>query len=186
MIAATVMVSFVISELMISRTNNQFRSLFNIIVSGILTVYIGVAWLLLGYPIGRAIVSDKVEDTVPYTHPVVIHYIQLTSGVMMGTFFLSFMVAIAAKVEYDHGEKETSSALSFFGFILFVGMFFFIYFYGSYFNTNIEKIAAKYEKGISKQMDNNKNHHPINHHHNDHEMINKLEMELMIHDNNTV
>jgi hypothetical protein len=33
-----------------------------------LTAYIGVAWLLFGYPLGRIFVSDKVEDTVRLAH----------------------------------------------------------------------------------------------------------------------
>jgi hypothetical protein len=43
-------------------------------------------------------------------------------------------------------------------------MVFFISWYGFYFNINIEKIAAKYEKEISKQMDNN--YHPNNNNNN--------------------
>jgi hypothetical protein len=156
----------VISDVMISRTNNQFRIVLNIVINGVLTAYIGVAWLLFGYPLGRIFVSDKVEDTVPFTHPVVIHFIQLTSRVILGTFFLNFMSLIAAKVYHDHGEKETSSAFSLFGCILIIGMVFFISWYGFYFNTNIEKIAAKYEKRMNKQ-----------HHNNCHEMVNILETE---------
>jgi hypothetical protein len=107
--------------------------------------------------------------------------------VMLCTLFLNFMVAIAAKVEYDHGEKETSSALSSFGCILFDCMIIFIYCYCLYFNINIEKIAAKYEKKISKQMDNN--YHPNNNNNNNDEKTTttKLEMQaIIIHDKNTV
>ena len=160
MIAATVYVLYGISDVMISRTNNQFRIVLNIVINGVLTAYNGVAWLLFEKPIGRIFVSDKVEDTVPFTHPVVIHFIQLTSGVMLCTSFLTSMSFIAAKVYHDHGEKEASSAFSLFGCILIIGMVFFISWYGFYFNTNIEKIAAKYEKEISKQMDNK--YHPNN------------------------
>jgi hypothetical protein len=167
MIAATVYVLvytlFVILGINFSRTNYHFRIVFDIIVYGVLTASIGVAWLF-EKPIGRIFVSDKVEDTVPFTHPVVIHFIQLTSRVILGTFFLNFMVLIAAKVEYDHGEKETASAFIVFGCILIIGMVFFISWYGFYFNINIEKIAAKYEKEISKQMDNN--YHPNNNNNN--------------------
>jgi hypothetical protein len=42
MIAATVIVSFVISDVMISRTNNQFRIVLNIVINGVLTAYNGV------------------------------------------------------------------------------------------------------------------------------------------------
>jgi hypothetical protein len=180
------MVSFVISGLIFSSrtttTNNnninininnqfQFRIVFDIIHYGILTISIGVAWLLFDYPIGRIFVfvsssssSDddkKVEDddtdtdtdtdttnmsVVPYTHPVVIHFIQLTSGVMICTYFLNFMILIIAKYYYDLGEKKTSSAYRIFGCILFISMVLFIWYYSFYFNTNIEKIAAKYEK----------------------------------------
>jgi hypothetical protein len=182
MIAGTVMVPYGISGLMISKTN-QFIFVSNIVIFGVLTASIGVAWLLFGYPIGRAIVSDKVEDMVPFTHPVVIHFIQLTSGVMLCTSFLTSMSFIAAKVYHDHGEKETSSAFSLFGCILIIGMVFFISWYGFYFNINIEKIAAKYEKKISKQMDNN--YHPNNNHNE--KSTTKLEMQaIIIHDTNTV
>jgi hypothetical protein len=166
MIAATVIVLYGISDVMISRTNKQFQIQFVIVINGILTSSIGVAWLLFGYPIGPMFVSDKVEDTVPFTHPVVIHFIQLTSGVMLCTSFLTSMSFIAAKVYHDHGEKEASSAFSLFGCILIIGMVFFISWYGFYFNTNIEKIAAKYEKRMNKQ-----------HHNNCHEMVNILETE---------
>ena len=176
-----------ISDVMISRSNNQFQIVYDIIVDGTtLTAYIGVAWLLFGYPLGRIFVSDKVEDTVPFTHPVVIHFIQLTSRVMLCTFFLNFMLSIAAKVYYDHGEKETASAFSSFGLFLIVGMILFNSCYGFYFKSNIAKIAAKYEKEISKQMDNT-SYHP----NNNHEMTTtttKLEMQaVLIHDTtNTV
>jgi hypothetical protein len=165
MITATVYVVSVIPGIVLSRTDIQFRSLFNFIGAGSLTASIGVAWLFKN-PIGRIFVSDKVEDTVPFTHPVVIHFIQLTSRVILGTFFLNFMSLIAAKVYHDHGEKETSSAFSLFGCILIIGMVFFISWYGFYFNTNTEKIAAKYEKRMNKQ-----------HHNNCHEMVNILETE---------
>jgi hypothetical protein len=185
MIAGTAMVPYVISGLMISRTN-QFKFVFNIVIFGVLTASIGVAWLLFGYPIGRAIVSDKVEDIVPFTHPVVIHFIQLTSGVMLCTSFLTSMLLIAAKVYYDHGGEQIASAFIRFGYIFYIGMIIFISCYGFYFNTNIEKIAAKYEKEISKQMDNT-SYHP----NNNHEMTTtttKLEMQaVLIHDTtNTV
>jgi hypothetical protein len=185
MIAGTVMVPYGISGLMISKTN-QFIFVSNIVIFGVLTASIGVAWLLFGYPIGRAIVSDKVEDMVPFTHPVVIHFIQLTSRVILGTFFLNFMVLIAAKVEYDHGEKETASAFIRLGCNLFIGMVFVISWYGFYFNTNIEKIAAKYEKEISKQMDNK--YHPNNNNNSNNNdektTTNKLEMQaILINDN---
>jgi hypothetical protein len=165
MIAGTVIALHVIIVLMISRTNYHFRIVFDIIVYGVLTASIGVAWLFEN-PIGRIFVSDKVEDTVPFTHPVVIHFIQLTSGVMLCTSFLTSMSFIAAKVYHDHGEKEASSAFSLFGCILIIGMVFFISWYGFYFNTNTEKIAAKYEKRMNKQ-----------HHNNCHEMVNILETE---------
>jgi hypothetical protein len=182
MIAGTVIALHVIIVLMISRTNYHFRIVFDIIVYGVLTASIGVAWLF-EKPIGRIFVSDKVEDTVPFTHPVVIHFIQLTSRVILGTFFLNFMVLIAAKVEYDHGEKETASAFIRLGCNLFICMIFVISWYGFYFNTNIEKIAAKYEKEISKQMDNK--YHPNNNHNE--KSTTKLEMQaIIIHDTNTV
>jgi hypothetical protein len=168
MLAATVNVLSAIFAFIILRTNMQFQSyiISHIVFSGILTVSIAVAWLF-GYPIGRAIVSDKVEDMVPYTHPVVIHFIQLTSGVMLCTFFLNFMLSIVAKVFHDHGEKETASAFCVLCCILYTsGMVFFISCYGLYFNINIEKIAAKYEKEISKQMDNT-SYHSNNNHEND-------------------
>jgi hypothetical protein len=168
---------------MISRTNNQFRIVLNIVINGVLTAYNGVAWLLFGYPLGQIFVSDKVEDTVPFTHPVVIHFIQLTSRVMLCTFFLNFMLSIAAKVYYDHGEKETASAFSSFGLFLIVGMILFNSCYGFYFKSNIAKIAAKYEKEISKQMDSK--YHPNNNH--DEKSTTKLEMQaIIIHDTNTV
>jgi uncharacterized membrane protein SpoIIM required for sporulation len=97
------------------------------------------------------------------------------------------MSLIAAKVYYDHGEKETSSAFSLFGCILIIGMVFFNWCYGFYFNINIEKIAAKYEKEISKQLDNN--YHPNNNSNNNDEKTTttKLEMQaIIIHDKNTV
>ena len=173
----------VILGIIFSGTNYHFRIVFDIIINGVLTASIGVAWLLFEKPIGRIFVSDKVEDTVPFTHPVVIHFIQLTSRVMLCTFFLNCMSLIAAKVYHDHGEKETSSAFSLFGCILIIGMVFFISWYGFYFNINIEKIAAKYEKKISKQMDNN--YHPNNNHNE--KSTTKLEMQaIIIHDTNTV
>jgi hypothetical protein len=165
MIAGTVLVPYGISGLMISKTN-QFIFVSNIVIFGVLTASIGVAWLLFGYPIGRAIVSDKVEDMVPFTHPVVIHFIQLTSGVMLCTSFLTSMLLIAAKVYYDHGGEQIASAFIRFGYIFYIGMIIFISCYGFYFNTNIEKIAAKYEKRMNKQ-----------HHNNCHEMVNILETE---------
>jgi hypothetical protein len=72
------------------------------------------------------------------------------------------MLSIAAKVYYDHGEKETASAFSSFGSLFFVGMILFNSCYGFYFKSNIAKIAAKYEKEISKQMDSK--YHPNNNH----------------------
>jgi hypothetical protein len=140
----------------LSGINIQFRSqvMVDIVVSGSLMVFIVIAWLLFGYPVGRAIVSDKVGYTVTYTHPVVIHFNQLTTGVIMCTIFLSFILFIVAKVYYDHGEKQKAVAYSAFGFILFDGMVIFISFYGFYFNTNIEKIAAKYENEINKWNNN--------------------------------
>jgi hypothetical protein len=65
---------------------------------------------------------------------------------MVCTYFLNFIISIVAAVYYDHGEKETASAYHLFGCTLFNGMVFFISLYGFYFNTNIEKIAAKFEK----------------------------------------
>jgi hypothetical protein len=100
------------------------------------------------------------------------------------------MLSIAEKVCYDHGEKETASAFSFFDCIVSNGLVLFIWCYGFYLNTNIEKIAAIYEKEISKQMDN-ASYHP----NNNHEMTTttttttttKLEMQaIIIHDTNTV
>jgi hypothetical protein len=173
----------VILGIIFSGTNYHFRIVFDIIINGVLTASIGVAWLLFEKPIGRIFVSDKVEDTVPFTHPVVIHFIQLTSRVMLCAFFLSFMLSIAAKVYYDHGEKETSSASSSFGLFLFDGMILFNWCYGFYFKTNIAKIAAKYEKEISKQMDSK--YHPNNNHNE--KSTTKLEMQaIIIHDTNTV
>ena len=164
-------------------TNYHFRIVFDIIINGVLTASIGVAWLLFEKPIGRIFVSDKVEDTVPFTHPVVIHFIQLTSRVMLCAFFLSFMLSIAAAVDYNHGEKETSSASSSFGLFLYDGMILFNWCYGFYFKTNIAKIAAKYEKEISKQMDSK--YHPNNNHNE--KSTTKLEMQaIIIHDTNTV
>jgi hypothetical protein len=157
--------------------NIQFRSqiMDGIIASGIITVVITITWLL-GYPIGRIFVLYKAEDTtVLHTHPVVINFIQLTSGVMFCTFFFNFILSIAAKVCYDREEKETASLAMLVGHIAFAGMIICIPFYGFYFNTNIEKIAANYEKEINKWMDYKKNH-PNNHDVNDeHEMINILE-----------
>jgi hypothetical protein len=145
-----------------------------IIASGTITVFPTITWLF-GYPIGQIFISDKVEDTtVLYTHPVAIHFTQFTSGVVFCTFFLNFILSIAAKVHHDHEEKETASVAMLVGHIAFAGMIIFIPFYGFYFSTNIEKIAAKYEEEINKWMDNKKNH-SNNNNHDKHEMINKLE-----------
>ena len=123
-----------------------------IIASGIITVVITITWLL-GYPIGRIFVLYKAEDTtVLHTHPVVINFIQLTSGVMFCTFFFNFILSIAAKVCYDREEKETASLAMLVGHIAFAGMIICIPFYGFYFNTNIEMIVAKYEERNQQQI----------------------------------
>jgi hypothetical protein len=130
-----------------SRTNIQFQRqiVFVIIVSGILTFSIGVAWLF-GYPIGRIFVSDKVENTIPSTHPIVIHFIQITSRVTLGAFILNFLVLIAAKNYNDLGEKEKALlAAIHFGYIQ-ICMVIFLFYYCLYFGKNIEKIASKYDK----------------------------------------
>jgi hypothetical protein len=106
MIASALYASFLLERL-------QLQGHYTIVYS-ILTASTGVAWLF-GYPIGRAIiVSDKVGDVVTFNHPVVIHFIQLTSGVMLCTFSLSLMLSIVAAVavdyDYDHGEKEKAIA----------------------------------------------------------------------------
>jgi hypothetical protein len=128
--------------------NMQFQSLIiaDIVVYGLSTVIVAIGWLF-GYPIGRIFVSYKMENTtVPYTHPVVIRFIKKTSGATLGAYFLNFMVLMAAKkVYHDLGEKAKASSVMAVGHLTFVGMCFFIYFYGFDFNTNIEKIAAKYE-----------------------------------------
>jgi NADH:ubiquinone oxidoreductase subunit 5 (subunit L)/multisubunit Na+/H+ antiporter MnhA subunit len=133
--------------------------LIGVVVSSLSTVIIAVAWLF-GYPIGRLIVSDKVKDRSlsPSTHPVVIHFIHLASGVILGNFFLNFIVAMA--VYHDHGENEAAISLMItVNLILTVGMYIPIYFYGIYLDTNIEKIIAKYDKEFNKERMNNKEYY---------------------------
>jgi hypothetical protein len=152
MIAVTVFASSALLGFVLSRrTNIQFRGgiITGIVVYGLSTVIVAIGWLF-GRPIGQIFLSDKVEDTIPYTHPVVIHFIQLTSGAMMSTLFVVFIVHMFAGVYYDRGERETASALILFGCTLLDGMVFFTFCYGFYFNTNIVKIAAKYEKEINQ------------------------------------
>ena len=71
-------------------------------------------------------------------------------------------------------------------FYLYTADLIFISCYGFYFNTNIEKIAAKYEKEISKQMDNK--YHPNNNNNSNNNdektTTTKLEMQaILINDN---
>ena len=113
---------------------------------------IPVAWLLFGYPIGRLMIVS-VEDRFlsPSPHPVVIHFIHLTSGVYFGTRLICLISFIS--LDLDHEENEIALIIFFVNFILIVCMYIFLLCYGIYFNINIEKIAAKYDKRIQQRTD---------------------------------
>jgi hypothetical protein len=133
-------------------------------------VFIDIAWLF-GYPISQLlhILSDKVDDNktsvVTTNHPVVIHFIRLTSGVILGTFSVLFMSLIATAVGSDRGEEDIASAFSHVGsLILVVGIVMFPSCYGFYFNKNIEKIVAKYEKEVINEEKRMNKEYYHNHH----------------------
>ena len=113
---------------------------------------IPVAWLLFDYPIGRLMIVS-VEDRFlsPSPHPVVIHFIHLTSGVYFGTRLICLISFIS--LDLDHEENEIALIIFFVNFILIVCMYIFLLCYGIYFNINIEKIAAKYDKRIQQRTD---------------------------------
>ena len=113
---------------------------------------IPAAWLLFGYPIGRLMIVS-VEDRFlsPSPHPVVIHFIHLTSGVYFGTRLICLISFIS--LDLDHEENEIALIIFFVNFILIVCMYIFLLCYGIYFNINIEKIAAKYDKRIQQRTD---------------------------------
>jgi hypothetical protein len=157
-------------------TNIQCQSklIFDILVSGSVTVLIAIAWLF-GYPIGRLLVvlSDKSKERL--VHPVTIqHFIQRTSGFILGTFFLRFMVEIAAVFFYDHGVKEETLVAIIVYAILISAIGFLLVFCHFYFDKNIGKNAAAYDKEINKLM-----YRPPNH-----GMTTTLELDAMIHNNN--
>ena len=68
---------------------------------------IPAAWLLFGYPIGRLMIVS-VEDRFlsPSPHPVVIHFIHLTSGVYFSTCFIKLISLIS--LDHDHEENATA------------------------------------------------------------------------------
>jgi hypothetical protein len=103
--------------------------------------------------------SDNTVVPVPHTHPAVIQFIQISSGVILVTTSLSFMYQIVSSVYYNHGEfgKALIVAISLAWPISLLASLIFISFYGFYFNKNIEKIASKYDREIiNKQMMNMK------------------------------
>ena len=119
---------------------------------------IPVAWLLFDYPIGRLMIVS-VEDRFlsPSTHPVVIHFIHLTSGLYFGTCYIGLISLIS--LDRDHEENATAGPklTTVVGFCLYDCMYTFLFCYGLYFNLNIEEIVAKYDKEFNKErMDNNK------------------------------
>ncbi|OEU23405.1 hypothetical protein FRACYDRAFT_233578 [Fragilariopsis cylindrus CCMP1102] len=120
---------------------------------------IPAAWLLFGYPIGRLLIVS-VEDRFlsPSPHPVVVHFIHLTSGVYFVTRFICFMLVYYAVFYYYHGENDTAYMLILGVHFIIIGcMYIFLLCYGLYFNLNIEEIVAKYDKEFNKErMDNNK------------------------------
>ena len=91
---------------------------------------------MFGYPFGRLIVVlDKVEDRFLSPHPVVIQFIHLASGVVVGTSFSNFIIGMA--LYYDHGENETAIKLTLVvSSILSVGMYIYIYRYGIYLDSD--------------------------------------------------
>ena len=103
---------------------------------------IPVAWLLFGYPIGRLMIVS-VEDRFlsPSTHPVITHFIHLTSGVYFVTRFIGLMLLYYAVFFYyhDHGENELAYRLIISLNLDLIGcMYIFLLCYGLYFNLNIE------------------------------------------------
>jgi hypothetical protein len=177
MIATTVFASSAILAFLLQPQFTQFQkqNMVYFIVSGLLLMFIGIRWLF-GYPIDQIIIvfSDYiVEDTtsVPSNHPVIIQFILVSSGVVLGTSLLSSIALTVMAVYYEHEEIETALAFSIVDCIILYGTNIFLLCYGFYFKTNIEKIAAKYEK---ENPDN-------------HEMTTRLEMHAtLIHDNNTI
>ena len=116
---------------------------------------IPVAWLLFGYPIGRLlIVSHKVEDRLlsPSTHPVVIHFIHLTSGLYFGTCYIGLISLISLGHDLEENATALPKLTTVVGFCLYYCMYIFLFCYGIYFNTNIEKIVAKHDKEFNKEL----------------------------------
>ena len=129
--------------------NDNYHNILTISVmffSGSFLLFIPVAWLLFGYPIGRLMICSN-RFLSHSNHPVVIHFIHRTSGVIFGASFLNFIILMS--FYYDHG------AISDVRFA--VCMYILLLCYGIYFNTNIEKIVAKYDKEFNKERTENNN-----------------------------
>ena len=126
---------------------NNIWTISTMVFSGLILLFIPIAWLLFGYPIGRAMIFSEDRCLSDSTHPVVTHFIHWTTGIIFGMNFLNYIIAFA--IYYDHGKNAIA------GFIL-VCIYFFLLCYLLYFNTNIKKIEAKYDKEFNKErMDNN-------------------------------
>ena len=116
--------------------NDNYHNILTISVmffSGSFLLFIPVAWLFFGYPIGRAMIFSEDRCLSDSTHPVVTHFIHWTTGIIFGMNFLNFIIATA--VYYDHGKNAIAS------FIL-VCMSILLLCYGIYFNTNTKKIVT--------------------------------------------
>ena len=129
--------------------NDLFKNCSGIITNSILTVGVGVTWLL-GHPFVKDIVTDKIDDPIKMTHPMTKFVIHAVTGIWFIIFILLTLVSIPDAVVYlNSGDKAAGTlytVTTILGIAIPLSGPIWMKLFFRYFKANKENIAERYYK----------------------------------------
>jgi uncharacterized membrane protein len=124
-----------------------------VIINACLAIGIGSMWFVFSRPFIKDFAADEVGIEA-LTHPVIIIYIRIVTGVWLGVFTICALISLPPGIILLNGERDphtafiVSNVLS--PIIVVCGMIFSYWIFPKYFYSNMDKFANPYEKEIDE------------------------------------